>query len=269
MRLDQLLTGDRIFTADDLYDDVVMDCVDPSRRNLVALGEHMLLNDPGSLSADARKTVLVLREWAEESGSNLTDDPYALLMMSISPSLNTNVASDELVETYGRGDWGATGFHAAMNALLEADPAATLPADAMDYIDTALADGWADAEQDGGTDMADWPAAHEEIYAVYDIAYFSRFDGFQVDNDAAYISAPLACANTNTLQSQPRTSYAHFVDFAEGAWSVMPLGQSEHRGDTLLSQAEIWESGEMKPAPLDADDIAALTVDTDTISYLP
>ena len=115
--------------------------------------------------------------------------------------------------------------------------------------------------------MADWPAVYEELYAIYEIDYFRTWNGLELTEDTSFTSEPLACANTNTLRSQPRQAYAHFVDFSGEPMSILPLGQSEHRDENPTSQAELWESGEMKPAPLVRSEIRAITVETESIDY--
>jgi hypothetical protein len=93
--------------------------------------------------------------------------------------------------------------------------------------------------------------------------------GLELTEGASFTSELLACVNTNTLRSQPRQAYAHFVDFSGEAMSILPLGQSEHRDEDLISQAELWEDGEMKPAPLNRSEILAITIETETIGYRP
>ena len=112
----------------------VEDCLErvPNRFALVHLAARrardLIKGDTPTVEhAKNKETVLALRGWAEEGGRQLTDEPYSLLMTSIAPALRDTVASDDLLETYGWGGWGAAGFHDAMNAMVEEDAEAVLP----------------------------------------------------------------------------------------------------------------------------------------------
>jgi len=263
-RLRDLLDNDRIFSPKDVLEDVQHDCVDPGRLGLVRVGRHISSAVPGGLSSDAIETLQALENWYAEGGPMLTGTDSVLLASELSLFFRLGSTGSEMQDIYGGGAPGMTLFLDDMDAQIARDPDFVPSDEVVSYIDQVLVDALADVPRD----RREWDATYEEEVAIQSIEYLRMYNGISAGRGLNYTSDPLPCASGNSIWAQPSQSYSHFVDFGGDRLSVHPLGNTEHRGDALLVEADLWVNGEFKPAPVTSGEISASTVSLLRLNYV-
>jgi penicillin amidase len=101
--------------------------------------------------------------------------------------------------------------------------------------------------------------------------YFNLLGGIPtLDSDLSYTtSTPLPCADGNTIWSQRGQSYTQWVNLNEvdTSKSVLPPGNFEGPGGAWQAEVLLWESGELKNAPLSLDAVKEHALMAITLSY--
>jgi penicillin G amidase len=245
--------------------DVQGDCVNPSKRDLVALATHVESSGGTGLSADALLTLDVLGPWAASGGSLTTGSAEAALAFHVGTQFRPSTAGEVLHSAYGGSDNGLNLFLKTLNEEVANDPRAVLSAEARAYLDWSLSKAW---DEIGSTDSSQWADDFAVTRASPLIEYFEQLGGIlSLDPSVTYQVAPLPCADGGTVQSNLGQSYTHWVDLAavDSARSVLPPGGDEVIGANSTDQAALWETSALKPAPLSESEVAALAVTTEEL----
>jgi acyl-homoserine lactone acylase PvdQ len=262
-RLRDLLDNDRIFSPEDVLDKVQLNCVDPSRLGIVRIGRHLDSVVDAGLSSDASTTLLALEDWYDDGGPMLTGTTEVLLASKVSIMFRSSTTGEELQDRYGGGATGMTLFLDDMDDQIARDPKFVPSDSVVTYVDQVLSGALADVPADRG----EWNEQYQRDVAIQSIEYLRMFNGVRAGSGLIYTSDPLPCAQRNTIWAQPSQSYSQFVDFGGDRLSVHPLGNTEHRGDALLIEADLWVNGEFKPAPVSSDGISDSTVSFQRLIY--
>jgi hypothetical protein len=168
--------------------------------------------------------------------------------------LNFRASNTELVTAYGGGENGLCYFLKTLQARLAADPGAPLSAAEVKFIQDCLVSGWKAAQQAYGADPARWQTEAAQALRRRKMGYFESLDGFPSLDPAQDLLFPdLSCVDGGTIRSQVSQSYTQWVPLhdVDAARTLLPIGLSEHPEDSFhLSCYELWQRGELHPAPL-------------------
>jgi len=249
------------------------DCANSGKRDMVAILRHA--RDAGmTVSAAAQSTLDHLDAWSAGGGQNLTVSPGVFLATKIDVTFRVAQAGEGLIERYGGGDSGLNLFLKTQMAAIAADPAYRPDADTMAYLDRTLAAAWLAAVA-VSPDPTAWDpgyAAGPQVHPV--LGWFASPTALGPDFDGRHRHTPptLRCVDGNTIWSQRSELYTQFADLdaVDTSATLLPPGNSEGPEDgSWQSQAVAWAAGELKPAPLGAAAVAAITVQEVTLTYPP
>jgi penicillin amidase len=250
-RLRELLEARDRYTPEDVLE-VHHDSVNPARRDIVRLGLHLRDTLKRELSQDAMQALEVLDDWYRAGASSDLANPGAELATEINTFFRM-VATD-LAFAYGGGESGLAYFLKTATARLDADPSAPLDAREQDFIDTALAGAWQQANRKYGRDTAAWNARAREQITQRRLGYAESLDGFPSLAADLDLQVPaLTDVDGGTIKSQAAQSYTQWVPMHDPdlALSVLPIGTSERPADSSrTSTMELWSTGQLHPAPL-------------------
>jgi penicillin amidase len=265
-RLGELLgTLPNPVTPEQILTDVQGDCVNASKRDLVALAAHVESLGGTGLSAEALLALDVLGPWAASGGSLTTGSTEAALAFRLGTQFRANTAGEALHSAYGGSDNGLNLFLKTLNREVVNDPTALPSAEAQAYLDWSLGKAW---DELGSTDPGQWVDDFSATQASPLIEYFDQLGGIpSLDPSVTYQAGPLPCADGGTVQSNLWQSYTHWVDLAavDSARSILPPGGNEGLGANSTDQAALWETAALKPAPLSESQVAALAVTTEEL----
>jgi penicillin amidase len=175
---------------------------------------------------------------------------------------------------YGGGQGGLNLFLKTVTAAIAADPSHVPDADALAYLDAALAQAWRDA-QGASPDPSGW----DQLYAAGSSAnprlgWFAGpyLLGAGFASGVSYTPPTLACADGATIWSQRGQTYTQVIDLkaADQSLSVIPPGNTEGPDDVLWTvNGTDWAGGVLHPAPLSASAVDAIAVEQVTLTYQP
>lgn len=243
-----------------VLDDVQWDCVNPTRRDLVAVARHIDGAAPGRLSQAARNALNHLQAWSAAGGSMLTDQPGAFLADRIGVKFRILQTGPILNAQYGGGQNGMSMFLDDMIAQIAADPSYAPIDDAIAYVDTTLADAWTAATM-ANPDPDQWDAAYLDEAAQPTLEFLVGFDLTVPPTNTTVDVPTLRCVDGNTIWSQKGETYTQFVDMSaiDSSETILAPGNPEGpQGDLWRSQLQGWADGSLKSTALTLEAIDAL-----------
>jgi penicillin amidase len=250
-RLYERLAARERFEPNDVLD-IHLDTVSPARREIVHAGLHLRAVLKRELSADATSALQRLDGWyARGATSDLTQDGAEL-----AGEINTffRLMSTPLAGKYGGGESGLSRFLRDLQSRIARDAKADLSREEQQFIDQALAGAWQSALNRYGDDPARWNAQARSAVTTRRIGLFDSLDGFGSLEAQADLAVPaLTCVDGGTIKSQAAQSYTQYVPLhdVDSARSLLPPGHSELADSPLkTSTVELWQKGELHPAPL-------------------
>jgi len=253
-RLRELLAGSEVFEPEDVLA-MHFDDVNAAIRSILRAGYHAEKGGQ-SLGIDALQCLDVLSEWYADGAHCSSEEPYFAAAYHIAREFRLHDAGD-LHGRYGGGDGGLCAFLKDLNARLDGDPNLALDEAELAYIDRALSAGWNTAIAKYGTDPERWLQSFRLSTAALALPYGVNLERFPtLDRSLDLVSAPLADPEGSTIWAQRGNSYSQWVDLArvDASLALLPVGISEHPGsDYYLAEKELWETGDLRAAPLDRE----------------
>lgn len=250
-------------TPDQVLHDVQWDCVNASRRDLVALAAHVDALQPGRLSASTVALLEALQSWREAGGSMRTDQPGVFLASHISTQFRVLQTGPELAAQFGGGDNGLDLFLDTLTAQVQADPGFVPSPEVIGYLDATMTEAWDGALADV-PDRTQWDAVYAATTASPSLPYLVGFD-LSTSPGGPTVDAPtLMCADGNTIWSQRGETFTQWVDLAnvDGSLSVLAPGNTEDPESAgFTARMGSWAEGTLEPTALTVAGIEALAVD--------
>ncbi len=249
------------------------DCVNSSKRDMVAILRHA--RDEGmTVSAAAESALDHLDAWSAGGGQNLTAGPGVFLASKIDVGFRVAQAGEVLIERYGGGDNGLNLLLKTQRAAIAADPAYRPDADTVAYLDRTLNAAWlaAIAVSPDPTTWDSGYAAGPQVHPVLGWFASPTTLGSEFGSRHSHTPPTLQCVDGNTIWSQRSELYTQAVNLeaVDISATLLPPGNSEGPEDyRWQSQGAAWAVGALKPAPLGAEAVTALTVQEVTLTYPP
>lgn len=258
-RLKEQVRAQRKFTPEDVLD-IHYDMVNPIKRHVVRFGYHLRDIQKFRLEAETLKALEYLGSW-RANGSKLDTSIKGTEIVTLMPmAFRQNF---EAARTYGGGLSGLCNMLQTIDARLQDEPDAALTAEEAEYINLILRAAWRYGKANYGEDPDLWHEKAKEQLIQTKLGYFATLDGFgSLDEDKDITYPALTCLDGGTILSQKAQAYTQFVPLADAdsALSLLPPGQSEHPDSPYhLSNYELWEKGQLHPAPLSREGVQRLT----------
>ena len=160
-----------------------------------------------------------------------------------------------------------------LNTRLDGDPELVMDEAELAYIDRALAAGWNTATAKYGADPDRWLESFRLSTATLALPYGTNLEGFpSLDRSLDVVSAPLSDPEGSTIWAQRGNSYSQWIDLSnvDAALALLPLGISEDpESDFYSVEKALWESGDLRAAPLDREAVEAMAEAAITLQYEP
>ena len=218
-----------------------------------------LVQEEGAPNDDVARAAEILKNW---NGQMRTDAPGYPLAAGVLEVIQESVGADWIMG-YG-GNWaGMTAiFRAFMEEYAETGRAPKDPKHRAWLLQTLLA-GYA-------TESAQDPSWKPNGYR-YTLHYQDIGSG-SLDPEHDLQSPPLLAPLSHTLWSQTGESYCQVVDLADPdrSLAMMPPGISENpESPHFADQMTYWESGQMRPAPVNREAVESVKASSKVIMYQP
>lgn len=250
-------------TPDEVLSNVQYDCVNAFRRDIARLGVHAATVQPETLRQATLLAAADLESWLDAGGTMLSDTIGVSVAARLDVKFRQGQVPDALIDAYGGGETGLGLFLDAMVATLDDDPQVRLDDDVIAYLDDVLSVAAAQ-------DLAAADAAYLSNAASWSAAWQASLDWGDLGIGATLEAGPLQCADGGTVWSQSSESYTQFVSLHEpdAMATVLAPGASEVE-DSASAQAQLdtWVNGALKPAPLSAEAVTAIAVETEELPW--
>ncbi len=236
------------------------DRVNPARRDIVGIGNHVRMHAPEELSLETHFALAHLEGWVA-NGSRMDD---AVDGTELAHLLSTffRIVATPLAGKHGGGQSGLVRFLRTVTERIAKDPDARLEDDELDFIDDQLASAWEKAEQRWGAEAETWAAKARRDRARQRLGAFQNLTGFaSLDRDLDVAVPALSVTDGGTIASQLAQSYTQWVPLhaVDEARSILPIGASERPGSPFRTATlPLWAKGELHPAPLSRKAVEAI-----------
>ncbi len=260
-RLRELFKGDRVFSVEDIIEDIHKDSVTVAVRDYQRL--MLAIFDEDGVPDELKERAEMLRNWG---GKMLTDSPGFPLAWAL---------LDVIQSSLGGGEWhldkrlgyatGWSGFLQMFRAQTkELDENGKTPqeASARAWFSEALAEAWARPE------VLNPPWTAEGIPLEMPYQDNGGWGSLAPEHDMD--SPPMRAPSMPTIWSQPGECYVQLVDFSDldKSMAFLPPGISE-RPDSphYTDQVDIWANGQFRAAPISRDAVEAIRESSAALEY--
>ncbi len=258
-RLRERLEAKNIFSPEDILD-IHYDSVNAPKRTIVAAGFYLRDELKHELSPPAQSALDYLKPWHESGAIINNASPGTELVNRISTMFR--IMQTPLAATYGGGQSGLCLYLKTVQTRMEQKSKDAWSEDETGFIDQTLSNAWRQASQQLGADPAKWRSIATLRGEKRRLSYFDTLDGFGSLDPAHDLTAPnLRNTDGETIFSQMAQSYTQWVPMhdIDTARSLLPIGNSEHPDSPYRKATyDLWQSGEMHPAPLSREKVEAL-----------
>jgi penicillin amidase len=231
---------------------VHFDDVNQAILTIFQIGERLLARGT-PLSRDTIEILNLLRDWVARGGHCRMDEPYFAGAYHIQRQFRLTQAG-RLHEVYGGGENGLCAFLKDLSQRLNADPAASVDAAEIAYIDESLKTGWRTAVSLYGSNPGAWRTPFSQNVGRLAIPYGVNLENFpSLEAGLDFVSGVLSDPEGGTIFSQKGNSYTQWVDLSgpDRSLALLPVGITENPASPYYRIEQVlWEKGELRPAPL-------------------
>jgi penicillin amidase len=231
---------------------VHFDDVNQAILTIFQLGDRLMARGT-PLSRESVDLLNLLRDWVQKGGHCRTDEPYFAGAYHVQRQFRLAQAG-ALHEIYGGGENGLCFFLKTLSQRLQSNPAASVDAAEIAYLDESLKSGWRTAVAQYGTSPGAWRTPFSQSVGRLPIPYGVNLENYpSLDASLDFISGVLSDPEGGTIWSQKGNSYTQWVDLSgpDRSLALLPVGIAENPGSPYYRvEQALWERGELRPAPL-------------------
>jgi acyl-homoserine lactone acylase PvdQ len=232
---------------------------------MVRLGLHLRDTHQGGLSEAATNALVVLERWFKAGASSDLKSDGAALATRI--SMFFRFVATPVTHKFGGGESGLARFLKDASSRIAADSKAKFSEDECRFIDTVLANAWAEQRGDGSRVVPGQRARGAAQPST--LGWFDSLDGFGSLDAAEDLAQPaLTCIDGQTIHSQAAQSYTQWVPLhdVDSAQTICPIGHSD-RPDSRFrkSTVSLWAGAKLHPAPLSRAAVERITTERLTL----
>jgi penicillin amidase len=265
-RIRDFLSGNEKFSPADVRA-IQDDAVNAAKKEILRLGYYLRDAQGVELHPDALATLDHLETWYDAGAASRLSVPGTELANLI-PTFFRQMAVP-LAATYGGGNSGLVLALKILGQRLDADPAAELQGDEIDFIEATLAEAWVTAERTYGRNPASWHA-RALPGTPQTMGYMESLAGYPSLAKSWDIPRPrLQVYDGSTILAQPGQSYTQFVPLhdPDQAETILPIGTSERPDSPFrFSTYADWSAANLHPAPLSRAAVNQITLQTTTLT---